>query len=107
MNITEAQVEKALDYLRDSAEEYAQWRSAERFYVQKIKAIEAAEFVEQEKGAVETKRMAARASERYNQALEDYREASYNAELLNARREAAHLKISFFQTMTKTQRAGY
>lgn len=107
MNITEEQVEKCLDFLRDSAQEYAQWRAAEKFYNQKIKAIEAQGFCGEEKGAVETKRMKARASEEYNQALEDLRESAYNAELIGARREAASSKISYFQTMMKSSRAGY
>ena len=107
MNITENDVEKCLDYLRDSATEYAQWRAAEKFYNQKIKAIEAQGFVSEEKGAVEARRMKARVSDEYNQALDDLKEAAYNAELIGARRSAAELKISVYQTMAKVNRAGY
>lgn len=107
MNITEEQIEACLDYLRDTAPEYAQWRAAEKFYNHKIKAIEAKGFCGEEKGAVESKRMKARASEEYNQALEDLRESAYNAELIGARRNAAEYKISVYQTQVKASRAGY
>ena len=58
-------------------------------------------------GAVEARRMKARASDEYNQALDDLKEAAYNAELIGARRNAAELKISVYQTMAKVNRAGY
>lgn len=105
--VTEQDAEKALDYLRDSAEEYARWRAAEKHYENRLKSIEAAEFLDQEKGSVEAKRMAARASDAYLQCLEDYREAKYKSELFWAYRQAAQSKVSFFQTLTKTHREGF
>lgn len=107
MNITEEQVEKCLDFLRDTAEEYAAWKSAEKYYTNKIKSVEATKFLEQSTGAVESRRLHARASDEYKQCLEDLREASYNAELLEARRSAAELKISYWQSAVKANRAGY
>lgn len=105
--VTEQDAEKALDYLRDSAEEYARWRAAERHYENKLKSVEAGEFLEQDKGAVEAKRMAARASEAYTACLDDYHDAKYHAELLWAYRQAASAKVSFYQTIVKTQREGF
>ena len=105
--MSDSEIEKALDFLRDSAEEYAQWRAAEKYYEHQIKRIEAKQFVEQEKGAVEAKRMQARASEEYGECLENYHESKYNAELIGARRSAAEIKISFRQTQMKTDNQGY
>ena len=104
---TEEQIEKALDYLVKSSQEYAQARSSEKFYTHKIKSIEAQLFQEQDKGAVEAKRMAARAHPDYLQALEDYKEAAYNAELIHSYREAAQLKISWQQSLMRAQSGGY
>jgi hypothetical protein len=105
--ISDDYVEKALDYLRDSAQEYAQSRSAEKFYEGKLKRLEAIHFMEQTSGAVEAKRMAARASEEYGQCLEDYKESKYNAELLSAYREAAKMKVSWAQTERKASIGAY
>jgi len=105
--ITEEDVEKALAYLGDSAQESAQWTSAKHYYDKKLKRIESLEFMKEEKGAVESKRMAARASEEYGNCLEDYREAAYNAELLDARREAARMTISLHQTQVKAKMGAY
>lgn len=105
--ISEENVEKALDYLRDSAQEYSQWRAAEKMYEHRLKRIEALVFMEQTTGAVEAKRMAARASDEYGQCIEDHKEAKENAELFEARREAARLKISWAQTATKAHMGGY
>lgn len=105
--ISEEDVEKCLDYLRDSAQEYSQWRSAEKYYEQKLKRIESLKFMEEDKGAVETRRMAARASDDYGQCIEDFKEAKYHAEYLHAMREAATLKISAYQTQVKAHMGGY
>ena len=105
--ITEHDVEEALDYLRDSAQEYSQYRAAEKLYENKLKRIEALKFMEQEQGAVEAKRMAARASEDYGQCLDDYREAKENAEYLDAKREACKLRISYYQTQVKAKMGHY
>jgi len=105
--ITEEDVEKALAYLGDSAQESAQWTSAKHYYDKKLKRIESLEFMKEDKGAVESKRMAARASEEYGGCLEDYREAAYNAELIDARREQCRLTISFYQTQIKAKMGGY
>jgi len=105
--ITEQDVEEALDYLRDSAQEYSQWRALERYYEHKLKRIESIEFVNVDKGAVEFKRMVARASENYGQCLEDYKDAKYNSELLSAKRMGAQLTISYYQTYTRAKVGGY
>ena len=105
--ISDDDVEKALDYLRDSAQEYAQYRSAEKFYEGKLKRIEAMQFMEQTTGAVEAKRLAARASDEYGECLDDYKDAKYNAELLSAYREAAKMKVSWAQTERKASIGAY
>ena len=105
--ISEEDVEKALDYLSESADKYAKYRTAEKHYEQMLKRIESVKFMEQEKGAVEAKRMAARASDEYGQCIEDYKESKYNCELLEARRNACQLKISLYQTQMKCKIGGY
>jgi hypothetical protein len=105
--VSDQEIEKCLDYLRDTAEDYAKWRSAEKYYEKKLKQIEACKFMEEEKGSVEAKRMAARSSEEYVSCLEDYKESCYYAELLLARRTAAQLKISWAQTERKSSIGSY
>jgi len=101
--ITEQDVEEALDYLQDSAQESAQWTSAKHYYDKKLKRIESLEFMKEERGAIESKRMAARASNEYGECLEDYKEATYNSTLIDAKREACRLTISYWQTYTKNK----
>lgn len=105
--ITDERVEKALHYLLETAEEYAQARTSERFYEAQLKRIEAQKFLEQQTGAVEAKRLAARASDEYGECLENYREAKYNSELLGARRDAAQLTISWAQSERRASSGGY
>jgi len=106
MNITEQQIEKALDYLRDSAEEYAYWkgRVAETEYL--IKIAEAKAFLLEDKGTQEFKKSQARSSAEYQQSVDDHTEAMIKYTELQSLRKAAEMKISWAQSKIKSDMMG-
>lgn len=106
MNITESQIEKALDYLRDSAEEYAFWRGRMIATEYLIKIYEAKEFLEVETGAQEYKKSVARASESYKEAVDQHEEAVVKYTELQSLRKAAEAKISSWQSHVKAKSMG-
>lgn len=106
MNITEDQIERALNYLRDSAEEYAYWkgRMAETEYL--IKIAEAKQFLLQDSGTQEYKKSQARASIEYQEAIDNHTEAVVKYTEINSLRKAAEMKISWAQSKIKADHQG-
>lgn len=106
MNITEEQVERALFYLRDSAEDFAHWKSRVEETEYLIRIAEAKAFLEVETGAQEYKKSVARASIEYHNAVENYTEAVLNFTKLQANRKASELAISVYQSSVKAGSQG-
>lgn len=96
--ITEQEIEKACDWLRDHAEEAAQAKAA-RVYLEhgrkRLLALIMKEHVEKPIGAQERE---ARADERYEKHLEGLREAVYADEKCKFLRSAAEAKIEAWRT---------
>lgn len=103
--VTEDQVEEAMNYLIESAEEYARWRSEEKMLENKLKIVEASEFRAQTSGAVDAKRMNARASQAYKEVSDELYHASIKYHTIQAKREAYKTLVSLYQTQQK--REGY
>ena len=105
--ITEAEIEKALDYLRDNADECAKWK-AERVYVTEYRKTVKAELMND---AAETARTAvereqyAYSSMRYKEHLEAIKEAVYRDEKHRFLMLAAQAKIDAWRTEQSNQRA--
>ena len=103
--ISDDDVEKALDYLRDSAKLAAKAR-AERIYVEEyrktVKANIQQEFSKEPIGAQERE---AYDDPRYRQHLEAIREAVFIDEHARFLREAAIAKIEAWRTMCSNRRA--
>jgi len=104
--ITELETEAALNYLRDTAKDYAIWKSRARFLELHRKSIRAAEAESYNDGAMNAKLNKAEASEKYMNVVADLEQAMYESILLEARRNAAEAKINAWQTMSANNRQG-
>lgn len=104
--ISDADIEKAIDFLRDSADKAARAR-AERLYLDEfskpLKAGIMREATSESLGAQEAR---AYSDPRYQQHLEAFKEAVHRDEYNRYMRDAADAKIRAWQTMKATERAG-
>jgi hypothetical protein len=98
--ITEEEVEKALEYLRDSSKEYGKWKSRVEALDYRIKTAEGIAYLEAE-GTQEHRKSQARCSEEYLKLVDEFEEAVYHATTIASYRKAAELKCSVFQTEVK------
>lgn len=104
--ITEEQIEKALDFLRDSAHDFAEWRSRMKYLEQHRKSIKAAGFLEYTDGTVAEREAKAYDADQYREVCKEYEEAVYEYTLLEAQRAAAEAKIDMFRTISASNRKG-
>lgn len=102
--ITDDQVEKALEYLRDTATRLAEAKSYRVWLEEKTKIIRAHSFLGAE-GTVAEREALSRTDEEYGRALDDLREAVHMETLIRARRDAAEAKIEAWRTMESSRRA--
>ena len=102
--ITDSEIEKACDWLRDHAEEAAQAKAA-RVYLEhgrkRLLGLIMKEHTDKPLGAQERE---ARADERYKTHLEGLREAVYADEKCRFLRSAAEAKIEAWRTQQANQR---
>lgn len=103
--ISEQDIDRALNYLRDNAEKDAQAR-AERLYMEQwIKTVLAQEMGKSAATSVSAQEVGARVSEIYVAALQAYRQAIYEDERRRFLRSAAETKIEAWRTMSSNERA--
>lgn len=103
--ITDEQVEKALDFLRDNAEDSAQAR-ANRIYLEEFrKSLKAQIMAEHLAEPIGAQERWAYDDIRYRNHLEGLKQAVYNDERLRFLRGAAEAKIEAWRTMCSNQRA--
>lgn len=100
------EIERHMKYLEESAEPYATAKSASTYYERFLKSIESKHFLEAT-GTIDQRKSFARTHPEYLQALEDAKSVDYDSALLYARREAAKIAISLFQTTSKAQIGTY
>lgn len=103
--ISEADIDRALSYLRDNAEKDAQAR-AERLYMEQwLKTVLAQEQAKINASSVSAAEMGARVSEPFIQALQAYKAAIYEDERRRFLRSAAETRIEAWRTGEATRRA--
>ena len=103
--ISEADIDKALSYLRDNANEDAQAR-AERLYLEEFKkTVLAQEQAKSTAQSVAASEIDARTSDAFLKTLENYKTAIYNDERRRFLRSAAEAKIEAWRTLESTRRA--
>ena len=103
--ISDEDVEKAIDYLRDNAEAAAKAR-AERIYMDEFrKSLKALIMKEHIDATVSAQEREAYADPRYQTHLEALRQAVYRDEKARFMRVAAEAKIEAWRTSSANQRA--
>lgn len=112
---SEDKVEKALTYLIESSEQYAEASSQAKYYYQYLKEVTADLLREAEstaymqaEGSQEARKHAARTSDDYKEivkmrreALEEYRQWEYKRQRLESGRESARILISYHQSVMR------
>lgn len=103
--ISEADIERAVDWLRDNAAEAAKAR-AERLYLEAwVKTVLAQESEKAQGSSAAQRESIARTRPAYLAALQAYREAIEADERARFMRDAAAAKIEAWRTMESTRRA--
>ena len=100
---TEERANRAKEWLVHHAHELGRAKAEKEKTDHLIKIAEARAFKEAS-GAVEARKMEARASKRYEDAILEHAMASANYEILYATRIAAEAVINMFQTVSANQR---
>lgn len=103
--ITEDEIDRALDYLRDNADEAAKAR-AERIYVEEYRKTIKAQLMKEHDGkSAVIQEREAYADARYVSHLEAIKEAVFRDEKLRFLKEAAQAKIEAWRTQCSNERA--
>lgn len=103
--ISEQDIDRALNYLRDNAEKDAQAR-AERLYMEQwIKTVLAQEQAKNPEKSVAAQEVGARISPAFLSALDAYKVAIYEDERRRFLRSAAETKVEAWRTMSSNERA--
>jgi hypothetical protein len=103
--ITEAEVEKALDWLRDSAAEIGQAKARAVKAEHMLKHVEALMFKCSDEKSAEARKADARTTDEYVAALNEDAFAAGEMAKLYALREAASLKIEAWRTASSNLRS--
>ena len=102
--ISDGEIEKALDFLRDGAAEIGQAKARVIKAGHWLKHVEALEFKLSDAKSVEAKKADARTAQRYLDAITEDAIAAGEYERLKALREAAALKIETWRTESSNYR---
>lgn len=103
--ISEARVEKALEFLRDSAGEYGQARGYAVYCDAQLRRVKALEMMSKD-GGVGEREAAAYASDAYRTAIEALRDATATAETIRAKRDAAEFTIEVWRSQSSARKQG-
>ncbi len=96
--VSDGEVEKALNFLRDSAQETGEARGRLAKAGHMIKHVEALLTLASDQKSVEAKKCEAKTSQRWIDAVDEERDATIEWEKLKALREAADAKIRAWQS---------
>ena len=98
--ISDEEIQKAVDYLRDGAPLIGQARINLEKTAAMIKHVEALMFLDSTRSSVDAKKAEVRASPRWIEACEAHAKAAGEFEMMKAYREAASAKLSAWQTVS-------
>ena len=101
--IQDDEAERAVDFLRDSAEKAAHARAHRAFTEEYRKSMKAL-IMSHHQGSIALQERIAYSDEKYIAHLGAIRDAVFQDELLRAQREAAHAKIMAWQTQSANLR---
>ena len=102
--VTEEAVEKALDFLRDNAQDIGESKARVVKAGHMVKHVEALLTLASEQKSVEARKCEAKTNQRWVDAVNEEAEAAGEFEKLKALREAASAKIDAWRTESATYR---
>lgn len=103
--VTEDQVQRAVDYLRDTAEEYGKACGRLAYLDGNLRRVKSLEMLAA-KGTLGEREAQAYASQAYKEALEQLEEATATRETLRAMRDAAQAKFEQWRSEGASRRQG-
>lgn len=103
--VTEDQVQRAVDYLRNTAEEYGKACGRLAYLDGNLRRIKSLEMLEA-KGTLGEREAQAYASQAYKEALEQLEEATATRETLRAMRDAAQARFEQWRSEGASRRQG-
>ncbi len=103
--VTEEQADRAVNYLRDSADEYGKSCGRLAYLDGNLRRIKSLELLTA-KGSLGEREAQAYASEAYKQALEQLEEATAARETLRAMRDAAQARFEQWRSENSARKAG-
>lgn len=101
--VTDEQVERAADFIRDNAEDFAKAKALRIYNEEYRKSLKAILFNENE-GSAAVRENLAYADERYLKHLEDLKTSVFEEEKLRGLTKAAEMKIELYRTSSANQR---
>lgn len=107
MSITQAEVERALDYLATSAKEYAEAKGRRVWLEGRLSVVKASEQADARAQGLNgtDSEVHARKSDAYQKCLDELRDAVTAEETMRAYRIAAEARIEVFRTLEATKRS--
>lgn len=106
IEITDEEAQRAIDYLVNSSENYAKWKSRMKFLEVHRKSVRAAEILRATGKTIAENTQRGEASTAYKEILIEYEEAVYEFTLIDSYRNAAETKIDLYRTMSASTRRG-
>lgn len=104
--VTDEEAQSAIDYLAESAKDYAFWKARMKYLELHRKSVRAAEYLAAKGNTIQENNSIAENSPEYRDALNEYKEAVYEYEMLNAYRNAAEARIEAWRTISASNRRG-
>ncbi len=103
--ISEERVEKAVEFMRDTAKQYGAARGHVAFYEGNLRRVKALEMVGRP-GSAADREATAYASSAYLEALEGLQNAVADCETLRAQRDAAEMTIEVWRSQFSASKRG-
>jgi len=106
MFITDDEVQKCIDYLGESAKEYATTKARMKHLEQHRKSVRAAQVLKATGKTISENTNRAEASEAYVNIVNEYKESVAEFTLIEAYRKTAELKIEVWRSLNASHRRG-
>lgn len=103
--ISDTRVEKAVEFLRDTSEQYGQLRGLCLYNDANLRRVKSLHMMDSE-GSLGQKEAAAYSSAAYLAAMEELKNATADMETLKAQRDAAEFTIDVWRSQNSARKAG-
>lgn len=104
--IIEENIERAVDFLRDTAKEYGQLKGHSVYCEKNLSRVKALEMLNISEGSMASREAQAYGSESYRAAIVELQNATAEYETLRAQRDAAAIKIDVWRSQASAKSKG-